>query len=65
MDVDVFADSMKCIAWKGRALVVGFAAGQIEQLPLNLVLLKNVSVVGIHWGAYQRARLNTICPPPD
>jgi NADPH2:quinone reductase len=43
---------MKCIAWKGRAVVVGFAAGKIEQLPLNLVLLKNVSVVGIHWGAY-------------
>lgn len=45
-------DCLKCIAWKGRAVVVGFAAGKIEQLPLNLVLLKNVSVVGIHWGAY-------------
>jgi NADPH2:quinone reductase len=43
---------MKCIAWKGRAVVVGFAGGAIEKLPLNLVLLKNVSVVGIHWGAY-------------
>jgi NADPH2:quinone reductase len=47
---------MKCIAWKGRAVVVGFAAGKIEQLPLNLVLLKNVSVVGIHWGAYTSER---------
>ncbi|TFL04516.1 alcohol dehydrogenase [Pterulicium gracile] len=45
-------ESLKCIAWKGRALVVGFAAGNIEKLPLNLVLLKNISIVGIHWGAY-------------
>ncbi|EMD32159.1 hypothetical protein CERSUDRAFT_119136 [Gelatoporia subvermispora B] len=52
--VGLIKDSMKCIAWKGRALVVGFAAGQIEKLPLNLVLLKNVSVVGVHWGAYGR-----------
>ncbi|OCH84896.1 alcohol dehydrogenase [Obba rivulosa] len=52
--VGLIKDSMKCIAWKGRALVVGFAAGQIEKLPLNLVLLKNVSVVGVHWGAYSR-----------
>ena len=44
-------DSLKCIAWKGRAIVVGFAAGQIEKLALNLVLLKNISIVGIHWGA--------------
>jgi NADPH:quinone reductase-like Zn-dependent oxidoreductase len=45
-------ECLKCIAWKGRALVVGFAAGNIEKLPLNLVLLKNISIVGIHWGAY-------------
>jgi len=50
--VGMIKDSLKCIAWKGRALVVGFAAGQIEKLPLNLVLLKNISIVGIHWGAY-------------
>ncbi|KAJ6499270.1 NAD(P)-binding protein [Mycena sanguinolenta] len=46
-------DCLKCIAWKGRALVVGFAAGSIEKVPMNLVLLKNISLVGIHWGAYQ------------
>ncbi|KAH9935553.1 uncharacterized protein B0H18DRAFT_1174277 [Fomitopsis serialis] len=50
--VGMIRDSLKCIAWKGRAVVVGFAAGQIEKLPLNLVLLKNISIVGIHWGAY-------------
>lgn len=47
-------DSLKCIAWKGRAIVVGFAGGEIEKLPLNIVLLKNISIVGIHWGAYTR-----------
>ncbi|KDQ53501.1 hypothetical protein JAAARDRAFT_39186 [Jaapia argillacea MUCL 33604] len=52
--VGMIRDSLKCIAWKGRALVVGFAAGQIEKLPLNLVLLKNISIVGIHWGAYSK-----------
>jgi len=46
------AESLKCIAFKGRALVVGFAAGQIEKLPLNMVLLKNISVMGIFWGLY-------------
>ncbi|KAG0707335.1 hypothetical protein DFH29DRAFT_896909 [Suillus ampliporus] len=46
------AESLKCIAFKGRALVVGFAAGQIEKLPLNLVLLKNITVMGIFWGLY-------------
>ncbi|KII92456.1 hypothetical protein PLICRDRAFT_50833 [Plicaturopsis crispa FD-325 SS-3] len=51
--VGLVQDSLKCIAWKGRALVVGFAGGKIEKLPLNLVLLKNISIVGIHWGAYQ------------
>jgi len=50
--VGLIRDSLKCIAWKGRALVIGFAGGQIEKLPLNLVLLKNISIVGLHWGEY-------------
>ncbi|KAN0091096.1 hypothetical protein V8E55_004662 [Tylopilus felleus] len=45
-------DSLKCIAFKGRALVIGFAAGRIENLPLNLVLLKNISIIGLYWGPY-------------
>ncbi|KAI0077906.1 alcohol dehydrogenase [Panus rudis PR-1116 ss-1] len=51
--VGIIRDCLKCIAWKGRAIVVGFAKGQIEELPANLVLLKNISIVGIHWGAYK------------
>jgi len=52
--VGMILPSLKCIAWNGRALVVGFAAGTIEKIPMNLVLLKNISIVGIHWGAYTR-----------
>ncbi|KAG9237358.1 hypothetical protein BJ875DRAFT_370110 [Amylocarpus encephaloides] len=44
--------STKCIRWNGRLLVIGFAAGNIEKLALNKVLLKNISIVGLHWGAY-------------
>lgn len=44
--------STKCIAWNGRILVVGFAAGNIEKVAMNKVLLKNISLVGIHWGRY-------------
>ncbi|KAJ7783214.1 alcohol dehydrogenase [Mycena metata] len=51
--VGMITDSLKCIAWKGRAIVVGFAAGTVEKVPMNLVLLKNISLVGIHWGAYR------------
>ncbi|KAH7888739.1 hypothetical protein F5I97DRAFT_1855116 [Phlebopus sp. FC_14] len=46
------ADSLKCIAFKGRVLVIGFAAGTIERLPMNLVLLKNITIMGLHWGLY-------------
>ncbi|KAH9949003.1 alcohol dehydrogenase [Amylocystis lapponica] len=58
--VGMIRDSLKCLAWKGRAVVVGFAGGQIEKLPLNLVLLKNVSIVGVHWGAYTKNELQRI-----
>lgn len=44
--------SLRAIAWEGRFLVVGFAAGEIPKLPLNLVLLKSCDVVGVFWGAF-------------
>ena len=44
--------SLKCINWNGRLLVIGFASGTIPKLELNRVLLKNISVVGLHWSAY-------------
>lgn len=50
--VGMIDKSTKCIRWNGRLLVVGFAAGSIEKVAMNKVLLKNISIVGIHWGAY-------------
>jgi len=43
---------MRCINWEGRVLVVGFAAGDIPKLPINLVLLKSCQVVGVFYGAF-------------
>jgi NADPH2:quinone reductase len=51
---DVFDNSTKCIAFEGRILTIGFAGGRIPTLAINRVLLKNFSVVGLHWGYYQR-----------
>jgi NADPH:quinone reductase len=49
---DVLDRSLKCIAWNGRLLVIGFASGRIPEIKANRILLKNVAVVGLHWGAY-------------
>ncbi len=50
---ETYTRSTKCIAFEGRILIVGFAGGEIASAPLNHVLLKNYSVVGLHWGLYQ------------
>jgi NADPH:quinone reductase len=48
--------AVRSMAWNGRYLVIGFAAGEIPKLPLNLVLLKNCDIRGVAWGAWvQRA----------
>ena len=44
--------ALRAVGWEGRFLVVGFAAGDIPKLPLNLVLLKNCDVRGVFWGAW-------------
>jgi NADPH2:quinone reductase len=44
--------ALRAIAWNGRHLVVGFAAGDIPRIPLNLVLLKGCQIVGVFWGEY-------------
>ncbi len=48
------APALRSIAWNGRYLVVGFAAGEIPQVPLNLPLLKGYSIVGVYWGTFTR-----------
>jgi NADPH2:quinone reductase len=58
---DVFDRSTKCIAFEGRIVVVGFTSGRIPTLAANHVLVKNYSVVGLHWGLY-RERLPALIP---
>src|SRR5204862_7087961 len=61
--IDVIYDSVggpytepafRSIAWRGRLLLIGFAAGEIPKLPLNLALLKGASIVGVFWGDFTR-----------
>jgi NADPH2:quinone reductase len=47
---DVFDGCSKHVAWGGRIVVVGFASGKIPEIRLNRVLLKHISLVGVHWG---------------
>jgi NADPH2:quinone reductase len=44
--------ALRATAWNGRFLVIGFAAGEIPKIPLNLVLLKGCQIVGVFWGAF-------------
>ena len=50
--VGLIEQSIKCIAWNGRLVVIGFVGGKIEKVATNRILLKNISVVGLHWGPY-------------
>ncbi|MFF3599841.1 NADPH:quinone oxidoreductase family protein [Kitasatospora indigofera] len=49
---DAYTGSTKCVAFEGRIVVVGFAAGQIPAPALNHALVKNYSILGLHWGLY-------------
>ena len=49
---DAFDQSLRCIAWDGRLLVIGFASGRIPEAPANLALIKGCSIVGVFWGAF-------------
>ena len=57
---DFTKQALRCINWGGRLLVVGFASGDIADIPANLTLLKSSSVVGVFWGASlaQEAKAN-------
>src|SRR5260221_6013504 len=50
---DAFDQSLRSIAWEGRIIVIGFAGGRIPQIPANIVLVKNIDIVGFFWGSYQ------------
>ncbi|OIH85484.1 alcohol dehydrogenase [Arthrobacter sp. UCD-GKA] len=49
---ETYQRSTKCIAFEGRIIVVGFAGGEIQSAKLNHALVKNYSIMGIHWGLY-------------
>ncbi|RMZ82726.1 hypothetical protein DV738_g1506, partial [Chaetothyriales sp. CBS 135597] len=52
--------SIKCIAWNGRLVVIGFTGGSIEKVATNRVLLKNISILGLHWGMYASKEKETV-----
>ncbi|MBP7670059.1 MAG: NADPH:quinone oxidoreductase family protein [Ferrovibrio sp.] len=49
---DAFDQSLRCINWDGRLLVIGFASGRIPEAPANMALIKGCSIVGVFWGAF-------------
>jgi NADPH2:quinone reductase len=51
---DAFDASLRCINWDGRIVVVGFASGRVPQVPANILLVKNIAVIGLYWGAYRQ-----------
>lgn len=48
------AAALRSLAWRGRLLVIGFASGEIAQIPANLLLLKEVAAVGVYWGEFAK-----------
>lgn len=51
---DIFLQTLRCVNWMGRILVIGFASGTIPEAPMNLPLLKGCSIVGVFWGDFAR-----------
>jgi NADPH2:quinone reductase len=49
---EITDQSLKCIAWNGRLVIIGFASGKIPSIQANRILLKNIAVTGLHWGAH-------------
>lgn len=49
-----FDASLRCVAWEGRIVVIGFASGRVPQVPANLLLVKNCAAIGFYWGSYRR-----------
>ncbi len=49
---DAFNASLRCAAFECRIILVGFAGGKIQRIPANILLVKNITVIGYYWGAY-------------
>jgi NADPH:quinone reductase len=50
----MFDASLRSIAWEGRIVLVGFASGEVPQIPANILLVKNASALGFYWGSYRK-----------
>ena len=50
---DLFKEVFGALAWGGRILPIGFAGGQVPQIPANILLVKNLAALGFHWGSYR------------
>ena len=51
---EIFEASLRCVAWNARLVVVGFAAGKVQQIPANILLVKNLDALGFYFGSYRR-----------
>ena len=52
---DLTEQALRATAWNGRLLVIGFAQGEIPKIPLNITLVKGVSIVGVWWGRWTQS----------
>jgi NADPH2:quinone reductase len=50
---EVTRESLRCLAWGGRLVIVGFAGGAIAEIPANRLLLRNAAALGVYWGDYR------------
>ncbi|MFF2552528.1 NADPH:quinone oxidoreductase family protein [Nocardia sp. NPDC058058] len=62
---DTYARSTKCVAFDGRIVVVGFAGGKVQTPVLNHALVKNYSILGLHWGLYREQRHRAVVEAHD
>jgi NADPH:quinone reductase len=51
---DTAIDCLRCLAWGGRLVIVGFAGGKVADIPSNRLLLKNVAAMGVYWGEQKK-----------
>jgi NADPH2:quinone reductase len=51
-----FEASLRCANWNARIVIVGFAGGQVPQIPANILLVKNIAALGFYWGSYRQHR---------
>ena len=62
---DICNESVRALAWGGRLTIVGFASGEVAQIPANRLLLKNASAMGVMWGGYARNQPEFVQPTLD